>query len=141
MNTSVSRFNFARSHFSDTTVVDPAYELFFVFFSSAAHLSDTYNMLIHPLNAFVLCFCLWLAGISLLQMLTHPMAAFVSWFVSSPAISLLQMLIHPMNAFPWVINGIVEANVSKDRLEKLLLRTTGVLSEKESGGYDTGDER
>ncbi|CAN0511798.1 unnamed protein product [Ectocarpus sp. 12 AP-2014] len=30
------------------------------------------------------------------------------------------MLIHPMNAFPWVINGIVEAGVSKTRLEKLL---------------------
>ncbi|CAN0561034.1 unnamed protein product, partial [Ectocarpus sp. 12 AP-2014] len=36
------------------------------------------------------------------------------------AVSLLQMLIHPMNAFPWVINGIVEAGVSKTRLEKLL---------------------
>ncbi|CAN0319574.1 unnamed protein product, partial [Ectocarpus sp. 8 AP-2014] len=36
------------------------------------------------------------------------------------AVSLLQMLIHPMNAFPWVINGIVEAGVSKIRLEKLL---------------------
>lgn len=31
------------------------------------------------------------------------------------------MLIHPMNAFPWVLNGIVEANVSKGRLQKLLL--------------------
>lgn len=41
--------------------------------------------------------------------------------VPHPAISLLQMLIHPMNAFPWVVNGIVEANVSKGRLEKLLL--------------------
>ncbi|CAM9529906.1 unnamed protein product [Ectocarpus sp. 4 AP-2014] len=36
------------------------------------------------------------------------------------AVSLLQMLIHPMNAFPWVINGIVEAGVSRTRLEKLL---------------------
>lgn len=51
------------------------------------------------------------------------------------------MLIHPMNAFPWVINGIVEANVSKDRLEKLLLRTMELPSEMESGEYDTGTER
>ncbi|CAN0019848.1 unnamed protein product, partial [Sphacelaria rigidula] len=34
------------------------------------------------------------------------------------------MLIHPMNAFPWVMNGIVEANVSKARLEKLLMSPT-----------------
>lgn len=51
------------------------------------------------------------------------------------------MLIHPMNAFPWVINGIIEANVSKDRLENLLLRAMQTLSELESGRYDTGDER
>ncbi|CAM9097657.1 unnamed protein product, partial [Laminaria digitata] len=56
------------------------------------------------------------------------------------AISLLQMLIHPMNAFPWVINGIVEANVSKDRLEKLLLRTMEPSSQLENGEYDTGAE-
>lgn len=51
------------------------------------------------------------------------------------------MLIHPMNAFPWVINGIVEANVSKDRLEKLLLLTREPRSVVESGDYDSGAER
>lgn len=32
-------------------------------------------------------------------------------------ISLLNMLIFPMNAFPWVVNGLMEARVSKKRLQ------------------------
>jgi ATP-binding cassette subfamily C (CFTR/MRP) protein 10 len=32
-------------------------------------------------------------------------------------ISLLGMLIFPMNAFPWVLNGLMEARVSKRRLQ------------------------
>jgi ATP-binding cassette subfamily C (CFTR/MRP) protein 10 len=32
-------------------------------------------------------------------------------------VSLLNMLIFPMNAFPWVINGLMEALVSKRRLQ------------------------
>jgi len=36
-------------------------------------------------------------------------------------IALLNMLIFPMNAFPWVINGLMEARVSKGRLERFLL--------------------
>lgn len=32
-------------------------------------------------------------------------------------VSLLNMLIFPMNAFPWVINGLMEALVSKKRLQ------------------------
>lgn len=64
-------------------------------------------------------------------------------FVPDPAISLLQMLIHPMNAFPWVINGIVEANVSKGRLEKLLLPafTDGCASSPGEGDSAAGAAR
>lgn len=51
------------------------------------------------------------------------------------------MLIHPMNAFPWVINGIVEASVSKDRLEKLLLRDMESPPDMDRGDYDAGAER
>ncbi len=36
-------------------------------------------------------------------------------------IALLNMLIFPMNAFPWVINGLMEAIVSKRRLQRFLL--------------------
>lgn len=53
-----------------------------------------------------------------------------------PAVSLLQMLIHPMNAFPWVINGVVEAGVSKARLENVLLLALGtsVAQEEDDEG-------
>ena len=33
-------------------------------------------------------------------------------------IALINMLISPLNAFPWVLNGLMEAWVSLDRLEK-----------------------
>ncbi|GAB5031367.1 multidrug resistance-associated protein 7 [Nannochloropsis oceanica] len=61
-------------------------------------------------------------------------------------IALLNMLIFPMNAFPWVINGLMEARVSKGRLERFLLelpRPPGYLvmgGEKEDGVEKGGRE-
>lgn len=57
-----------------------------------------------------------------------------------PAVSLLRMLIHPMNAFPWVINGIVEAGVSKVRLEKLLLPPRATRSKEPFFHQSRGDD-
>eukprot|EP00741_Cyanophora_paradoxa_P013906 tig00020723_g13424.t1 len=42
-----------------------------------------------------------------------------------PALALFQMLVHPINAFPWVVNGLVEANVSRRRVQRLLLARDG----------------
>lgn len=61
-------------------------------------------------------------------------------------IALLNMLIFPMNAFPWVINGLMEARVSKGRLERFLLempRPPGYVvigGEKEDGTGESGRE-
>lgn len=41
------------------------------------------------------------------------------------AIALLNMLIFPMNAFPWVVNGIMEARVSLQRISKALCNRRG----------------
>lgn len=46
-----------------------------------------------------------------------------------------------MNAFPWVINGVVEANVSKRRLEKLLLVQGSCQSVEEMPGEDGNNSR
>jgi len=35
-------------------------------------------------------------------------------------VALINMLISPLNAFPWVVNGLMEAWVSLDRLEKFI---------------------
>ncbi|OQR76989.1 multidrug resistance-associated protein 7-like, partial [Tropilaelaps mercedesae] len=35
-------------------------------------------------------------------------------------LSLFNLLIMPLNAFPWVLNGIIEAKVSLDRMERLM---------------------
>jgi len=57
-------------------------------------------------------------------------------------IALLNMLIFPMNAFPWVINGLMEARVSKGRLERFLLemprppRYVVVVGEEKEQGED-----
>ncbi|XP_012578180.1 PREDICTED: multidrug resistance-associated protein 7 isoform X2 [Condylura cristata] len=36
------------------------------------------------------------------------------------ALALVQMLIFPLNNFPWVINGLLEAKVSSDRIQRFL---------------------
>ena len=33
-------------------------------------------------------------------------------------VALINMLISPLNAFPWVLNGLMEAWISLDRLEE-----------------------
>jgi ABC-type multidrug transport system fused ATPase/permease subunit len=43
------------------------------------------------------------------------------------ALSLFATLITPLNAYPWVLNGAVEANVSRRRLSKFLRRFDGVF--------------
>lgn len=36
------------------------------------------------------------------------------------ALALVGMLILPLNSFPWVLNGILEAKVSLDRIQRFL---------------------
>lgn len=36
------------------------------------------------------------------------------------ALALVRMLILPLNNFPWVINGLLEAKVSLDRIQRFL---------------------
>lgn len=36
------------------------------------------------------------------------------------SLALFALLIAPLNAFPWVINGLVEANVSLKRVQRFL---------------------
>ena len=45
---------------------------------------------------------------------------FVPIFQVFTVIALINMLISPLNAFPWVINGLMEAWVSLERLEKFV---------------------
>ena len=54
-------------------------------------------------------------------------------------VALLNMLIFPMNAFPWVVNGMIEAKVSIERIVKVLSSVDGhclYLGSHESGQQD-----
>ena len=55
-------------------------------------------------------------------------------------VALLNMLIFPMNAFPWVVNGMIEAKVSIERIVKVLSSVDGhclYLGCHESGQPDS----
>ncbi|CAH8502356.1 unnamed protein product [Heterobilharzia americana] len=45
-----------------------------------------------------------------------------------PSLALFSMLIGPMNAFPWVINGVMEATISMQRVSKLFHLPRGPFS-------------
>ena len=68
-----------------------------------------------------LCVYFWAATPVLTSLSTFALVVLIDHQITPAAvfttISLLNMLIFPMNAFPWVVNGLMEAKVSKRRLQ------------------------
>ena len=44
----------------------------------------------------------------------------IFWFQVFTSVALFNMLISPLNAFPWVLNGLMEAWVSLNRIQAFL---------------------
>ena len=49
------------------------------------------------------------------------------------------MLISPLNAFPWVVNGLMEAWISMDRLEKYANLPTFTMLDYYDDDVDSGN--
>ncbi len=72
-----------------------------------------------------LCVIFWAATPVLTSLATFVAVVYIDHDITPAAvfttIALLQMLTFPLNAFPWILNGLMEACVSKRRLQRFLL--------------------
>lgn len=72
-----------------------------------------------------LCVIFWASIPVLTALATFAAVAYIDRAIDPAAvfttIALLQMLTFPLNAFPWILNGLMEARVSKRRLQRFLL--------------------
>lgn len=88
-----------------------------------------------------LCVFFWATTPVLISILTFGTYALVLQQPLTPAkvftsLALFNMLITPLNSFPWVINGIIEAAVSLNRVEKFLSSDNLVISAKKLSPYE-----